>query len=74
MGQLILVFAGITLLIALYEKLISPLTERLNLGEVASIALATIVVVGGIVVYGFFNKAEAQPGPPAAAASTNTQK
>lgn len=74
MGQLILVFAGITLLIALCEKLISPLTERLNLGEVASIALATIVVVGGIFGYGYFNKVEAQPGSPAAAASTNTQK
>ena len=75
MGQLILVFGGITMLIALCEKLISPVTRRLNIGEVASIALATVIVFASVVGYGHFaSRSEAQSNTQAKAPFSATRR
>jgi hypothetical protein len=75
MGQVILVFGGITMLIAFCEKLISPVTRRLNLHEVVSIALATIIVIAGIVGYGYFSStSEAQSKGSSTAQSSATPR
>jgi len=75
MGQLMLVFAGIMMLIAMCDKLLSPVTRRLNVNEVVSIALSTLIVVAGIVGYGYFSgTSEAQSDSSTATRSAPIQK